>query len=284
MLTATEINAPSLDALLRRDPSFPNMPRIVALVVNEANRHEPDLRKLCQWIGCDPGLAAHALQMANSDKFGLAGKITSVSEALAVLDQAHLRALTTQAAAVGVALPPVRGIDLRAFWRYSLNTAKVARSLAGTLHLDASAAYALGIVHALGELVILDQAAARVAPIQTTAPPLGLSRAKAERRLLDYCHSDVIAGLARKWHWPDSLIDALQHQHDPFGSDNVEPLAGVLHLSAWRASAREAGLVGNELTVTFPGEVGVPLGLDIDVVLQQDPIDWHSRRPEPVWR
>gem|GEM_PF-3852965 len=26
---------------------------------------------------------------------------------------------------------------------------------------------------------------------------------------------------------------------------------------------------------SFPGEVGVVLGLDIDVVLQQDPIDWR---------
>lgn len=258
------------------------MPRMAALVINEAHRAEPDLRKLCQWIGCDPGLAAHALQLANSEKFGLAGRVASVSEALAVLDQVHLRALA-QAATVSGALQPVRGIDLRTFWRYSLNTAKVARSLAGALRLDTSAAYTAGIVHALGELVILTQAP-RVVQLQTTAPPLGLSRVKAERRLLGFCHADVIAGLARKWHWPASLVDALKHQHDPFGADNYEPLAGVLHLSAWRASAREAGLVGNELTVTFPGEVGLPLGLDIDVVLQQDPIDWHSRRAEPIWR
>ena len=32
-----------------------------------------------------------------------------------------------------------------------------------------------------------------------------------------------------------------------------------------------------ELAVTFPAEVGLALGLDIDMVLQQDPIDWHAR-------
>jgi hypothetical protein len=56
-----------------------------------------------------------------------------------------------------------------------------------------------------------------------------------------------------------------------------EPLAGVLHLAAWRARAREAGLGQRELAVSFPGEVGVALGLDIDMVLQQDPIDWTVR-------
>ena len=31
------------------------------------------------------------------------------------------------------------------------------------------------------------------------------------------------------------------------------------------------------MAVSFPGEVGLMLGLDIDMVLQQDPIDWTAR-------
>jgi hypothetical protein len=30
------------------------------------------------------------------------------------------------------------------------------------------------------------------------------------------------------------------------------------------------------LAVTFPGSVGLALGLDIDMVLQQDPFDWAA--------
>ena len=51
----------------------------------------------------------------------------------------------------------------------------------------------------------------------------------------------------------------------------------MLHLAAWRARAREAGLDARELAGSFPGEVGIALGLDIDMVLQQDPIDWKVR-------
>jgi hypothetical protein len=32
------------------------------------------------------------------------------------------------------------------------------------------------------------------------------------------------------------------------------------------------------MAVTFPGAVGDVLSLDIDMVLQQDPIDWTSPR------
>ena len=75
----------------------------------------------------------------------------------------------------------------------------------------------------------------------------------------------------------ETVVDALRHHHAPFDNDVYEPLAGVLHLAAWRARAREAGLDARELAGSFPGEVGIALGLDIDMVLQQDPIDGKVR-------
>ena len=53
-------------------------------------------------------------------------------------------------------------------------------------------------------------------------------------------------------------------------------MAGVIHLAAWRARGKEARLNQRGLAVTFPGSVGVALGLDIDMVLQQDPFDWGA--------
>ena len=39
---------------------------------------------------------------------------------------------------------------------------------------------------------------------------------------------------------------------------------------------KEAKMTERELAVTFPGSVGEALGLDIDMVLQQDPFDWAA--------
>ena len=55
-----------------------------------------------------------------------------------------------------------------------------------------------------------------------------------------------------------------------------DPLACVLHIAAWRARSREAQWGERALAVSFPGEVGVALGLDIDMVLRQDPVDWMA--------
>ena len=54
-------------------------------------------------------------------------------------------------------------------------------------------------------------------------------------------------------------------------------MAGLIHLAAWRARAKEANYNQEDLTVSFPDVVALALGIDIDMALQQDPIDWTSK-------
>lgn len=282
-MTATTEAFQTLADLLAREPALPNIPKVVALVVHETNQPEPDLHRLCSWIGTDPALAAQLLRMANGNPFRLAGRIGSVAEALAVLGPVHLRSIA-HGAATGAIARPVPGVSLPAFWRYSLNTAKVARALAGNLRLETVTAFSVGLVHAIGELVMLASLPAQqMRPVELAAPALSRQRARVEQQLLGFSYADVSAGLARAWRWPTSLVDALWQHTQPYEADDLEPLAGILHLASWRARAKEAGITGNALTDCFPYDVGVPLGLDIDLVLQQDPIDWNARPGVANW-
>ena len=70
------------------------------------------------------------------------------------LGTAQLRTLVSSAP-LGTTSRSVPGVNMQQFWRYSLNTAKLARSLAGIVHHNQIAAYTAGLLHALGELVIL---------------------------------------------------------------------------------------------------------------------------------
>ncbi len=73
-----------LSALLEQQFELPSIPKVVALLLNELDRPEIDLKKVTQLISTDPALTTRLLRVANSDAFGLSGKISSVSEALAV--------------------------------------------------------------------------------------------------------------------------------------------------------------------------------------------------------
>jgi HD-like signal output (HDOD) protein len=264
-----------LSALLASPIVLPSIPKVVALLLSELDRDEPDLRQVNQLISADPALTTRLLQTANAEYFRLSGKVSSVSEALAVLDLSHIRAMAAEAASAA-SLRAVPGINLQRFWAYSVNVAKLARSLAGLTRQNQGAAFTCGLIHAVGELVMHVGMPEEMAPLNKEMSPLSLKRARAEFYRFGYCYAQVSAGYARQWLFPQPMVDALEHQYAPFERNVYEPLAGVIHLAAWRARAKEANLSERAMAVSFPGEVGEVLDLDIDMVLQQDPFDWSA--------
>lgn len=264
-----------LNALLASPIVLPSIPKIVALLLSELDREVPDLKNITQLIGTDPALTTRVLQTANSSMFRLSGKVHSAAEALALLDLAHIRQMAAEAAS-SASLKGIPGMNLPQFWAYSLNVAKLARSLAGVTRQNQGAAFTCGLIHAIGELVMHAGMAVDMSELNRELGPLDLKRAKAEMLCFGYNYAHVGGAYARQWRFPQSIVDALEHQYAPFANNVYEPLAGVIHLATWRARAKEARLSDKALAVSFPGEVGEVLDLDIDMVLQQDPFDWSS--------
>jgi HD-like signal output (HDOD) protein len=266
-----------LEDLLESQHALPSIPRVIAMVLSELNRDEPDLRVVSQLINTDMGLMTRLLGLANSAQFNLTNKIGSVSDALAVLGLDQVRALATAAAMAGV-FKTVPGMEMQQFWRYSLDVAKLSRKLARATKANAAIAFTAGLIHASGELVMHLGMPDQMRWLNERVEPLAVRRAKAEHHLLGYCYADVGAGFASSWQFPPSISDAIKHQFAPFDTGVYEPLAGVLHIAAWRARAREEGLGDGELADSFPDVVALTLGIDIDDVLQQAPIDWTTRQ------
>ncbi|MEO8858377.1 MAG: HDOD domain-containing protein [Burkholderiaceae bacterium] len=262
-----------LSSLLASQFVLPSIPRVMALLLSELERDEPDLRKINLFISTDPALTTRLMQLSNSGFFQLSQRINSVSESLAVVGLGHVRTMAL-ASATAASLKAVPGINLQQYWSYSLNVAKVSRSLAGVVLQNQQAAFTAGLIHQLGELTMRIAMPEQVTALDREVPPMDARRGKLERKVLGYNYADVAAGLARKWLFPQPIVEALEYQDAPF-DEGYEPLAGVLHLAAWRARAKDAGFNQRQMAVTFPGAVGELLALDIDIVLQQDPIDWN---------
>jgi HD-like signal output (HDOD) protein len=265
-----------LEELLATNGHLPSIPKVIALLLNELGRDEPDLRKITQMINTDPVLTTRLLRLANSAQFQLATKISSVSEALALLGLQQIHSLATAAAVAG-AFKGIQGMDMNAFWRYSLNVARLSRSLAGLARQNQPAAFTAGLIHATGELVMRLALPAEITAMDAAMPPLGLKRACAERKLFGFSFAQVGAGFAREWRFPLSIVDALEHQEAPFDNGVYEPLAGVLHLAVWRARAHEDNLVEQHLIDHFPAQVALALKLDLDMVFGVDPLEWSTQ-------
>jgi len=266
-----------LSAVLASQFVLPSIPRVVALLLSELERSAPDLKKITQLISVDPALAIRLMQLSNSGFFKLSRGVNSVSESLAIVGLGHVRTMAN-ASATKASLKAVVGINLQQYWSYSLDVAKVSRSLAGVVRQNQQAAFTAGLIHYVGELVMRLVMPDAMAALDVEVPALDARRAKLERKAFGFNYAEVGAGLARQWLFPEPIVDALEYQDTPFMEHAYEPLAGVVHLAAWRGRCKDAGLNQREMAVTFPGAVGDVLSLDIDMVLQQDPIDWTSPR------
>ena len=262
-----------LENLLAQPLDLPSIPRVVALLLVELEHAEVDLRKVNELIQSDPGLTVRLLRLANTPCFHMTERIHGVSEALALLDLRYVK--TMAQASIGISLPKtVSSLHLPQFWHYSHNVAKVSRALAGLVYQNQQTAFTCGLIHAIGELAMHLIMPERMEELNGFQNPFDWSRCKQEQEELGYSYPTVSAELAKMWHFPAAIVDALAHQHIPFENGFYEPLAGVIHLASWRVRAKEAGADERGLAITFPDTVGVMLDLDMDAVLQQDPFDW----------
>jgi HD-like signal output (HDOD) protein len=268
-----------LQTVLALPTPLPSLPRAMALLMKELAPPVPKMRRVNQLFGSDPALAARLLAQANAPAYQLQGEVAGIPQALGLVGIAQLRDLVA-ASPISTANRSVPGIQMQQFWRYSLNVAKIARSLAGFVRLDQSAAYSAGLLHALGEVRMHMADPEGLAKLNELLNPLDLRRASMERKVLGFTYAHVSAGLAELWGLPTILVQSLRQQLTPFEKNNAEPLAGIVHLAVWRARAQMAQFSEKQLAVTFPDSTALLLGLDIDMVLQQDPIDWMAQ-PNP---
>ena len=266
----------SLVELLRLQ-SLPCQPRVLALLSNELRKPVPNMRSVAQLFSMDPLLAARLLESANGLASGWVEQPRSVPQALMVLTPEQLRQVLERAAPAAVSRM-VPGWSLTAWSQYCQDVARISRALAVSVQANASAAYALGLLHGLGELLIHTadpQSASRIAELIN---PLHPGRALVETKLIGYNSATVAASLARQWRLPEAMCASFQYMHAPLQEPVFDPLTGVLHLAMWRASTQALKWDERQLAVTFPAELALALGMDIDMVLRQASIDWHAGR------
>lgn len=268
-----------LQRLLASPEALPSIPRVIALVLNELEQEVPDLMRVSTLLAEEPVMTARLLQVANSARYQLSQRIGTVSQALAVLGLTEVRDML-MLAAVASAFRRVGEVDMRQFWRYSLNTARLmrqlARSRASLLRNSTASPHTAGLLHALGELVMQRGMPRDMAALDRQCNIFSPGRAQAERARFGYAYAQVGAGFARAWQLPQELTQVIEEHDAPFARGSYAPLAAMLHMAAWRCRAREMGYAEDTLARTYPEIAALALRLDLSEVLAHDPVEWAS--------
>lgn len=195
---------------------IPPCPRIVVAMVQEARSDEPDLIKLDKLICGDMGLASAVIKTANSPFYGLNHKVQAVKTALQVLGIRSVTSIVTVLALRNALSAPGQATDpfWNLFWDrtnyHAIACARLARQLR---FISADGAFTFGLFNDCG-IPVLFQRFAYYRETLELADTAGRPLVDLENERYRVSHTLVGSVLARSWHLPDLVCDAIRDHHD----------------------------------------------------------------------
>jgi HD-like signal output (HDOD) protein/ActR/RegA family two-component response regulator len=186
----------------------------------------------------DPALAAKVLQVANTAHFrGEDAMTSSIKVAVATLGTDVMTSLATSEM---VSLPTgVCAAMIDTLQQQAVDAARRARRSV-TDPTRADEAYAAGLLHDIGRLVLAHELGEAYLPAVQAHEATGAPLWECEQRLLGVTHQAVGAHLLGIWALPPELVEACERHHDP----RALPTTGATLVTATQAAASGPGSSG----------------------------------------
>ncbi len=230
-------------------------------------QQNPGAGALAEVIASDIALTAKTLQLANSEFFRLARRITNVEQAVAHLGLAVMRSLAASTevfsrdAAHGSA-----ALDLEKLQQHAHMVAAAARALAeGTPHADD--AWAAGLLHDIGYAILAREWQPELSHCRQLAAAEALPLHEAETRVWGASHAQLGAYFLGLWGLPLPVLDAVAGHHAPERAERqFGPLAAISVAHA---------LCGTDDAEIFHGRAAAVSEVDADYLKSVNaPFDW----------
>jgi putative nucleotidyltransferase with HDIG domain len=214
------MNRLQFEARLSSFRTLSTLPAVMAEVLRICDDPDSSLSELGEVIMRDVALMARVLKVANSPYYGTTQEISSIRQAVLTLGAARVKSLSLSLSLYELSNKIGGRINLKDFWRHSLNVACVAELIAKKVEPSLmEEAFICGCLHDIGVLVLDSIYAKDYAKVfQGTAAGGDLSRV--EQQLLEIDHAIAGEMVARIWNFPPRYCETIAHHHDVIGLDS----------------------------------------------------------------
>jgi len=214
---------------------LPTLPPIVERLSAAIDSPDAGAADVGEMIGADPTLTTKVLSVANSASYGLAERCRSARQACTVLGLRAVRNIVVHAALLEhYEHLKTAGYDVSAIWRdgplVGATAAQIARCMPASISPRVDDAYLAGLVHDIGQLILLENVGDLYVTIQAAAA-CALEHLEAyEARELGCTHSEVGARAVESWSYGEHVRDAVARHHAPVAG-TTRPLTAVVALA-----------------------------------------------------
>ena len=243
------------------------LPEVYARLIQALNAPVSTPKSIAAVIQHDPSLTAKLLRLVNSPFYGATSPIDTISRAVAVVGQKELTTLVLGLAACNAFTDIEPDLcDMRVFWRHAaacgVYAAALAEACPGT---TPDRVFVGGLLHDIGQLVILRKLPAAAGRALLLARIEGLPLAEAEAAVLGFDHAAVGRALLSRWNFPDSLTAMVAEHHQPSGRPEDRETA-LIHLADVLATALAWPALGGPQVPPLAEAAWRSLGLDAAIL------------------
>jgi len=201
---------------LERIEDLPTLPTILF----EVNRLLEDIntsaKKLGETIGKDQSMVVNILKLVNSAFYGFRSKVSDISSAVVLLGFNTVRNSVISVSIIKAfsGKNDLEGFDITEFWKHSIAVAVTSKRLAEKCRVEApDNCFVAGLLHDIGKLVLSQYFQDLFTKVWITAQKENLTFYEAEKMEISVQHPMIGSFLAKRWQFPDHLVDAVKCHH-----------------------------------------------------------------------
>jgi len=234
--TLGEEDAKKIKRLLERGVKIPPQPRVMQELFKLLQQKEFDIRVLSRVINQDPGITAMLFKVVGSAAYKQHQPFETVEQILHAVGVRQTANLVQAVALAGMGDIKKNPRVYEAFWARSQAVAQIAMLIAddriAVCNIFPDQAYLAGIFHDCGVLLLLQRFTAYCAEMHLGEPGRWVDLADEDRKFsADHCVVGYI--VARHWHLPDFICDAIRYHHDirELGMHASRTMVAILQLA-----------------------------------------------------
>jgi putative nucleotidyltransferase with HDIG domain len=218
-----------LQSFLRSVPELPALSGTLMRAMDMLGKDDIELGHLVDFMSHDQAIVSRLLRVANSPFYGLAGRISTVAQAVNVIGFANTKRLIVALSIMGrFPQGSIGGLGMSWFWQHSVVTAIVSQMLAEKIGLSSDQMFIAGILHDIGRVVMAMQLPKEYAALMAETPSPEGPPPQRERAVFGFDHAQVGAGITTRWNFPEEISALLSAHH---GAGKSTDAARVISLA-----------------------------------------------------
>ena len=213
--------------------SIPTFPEHITELLNLCNDPEASIDTIAELITKDPALSAEVVKISNSAGFITAQRIYNIHDAVITIGLKNLYTIVLAGSARK--MMNERYSKFEEIWEHCNRTAFYARSIAKNFKVTNKLenVTTAGLLHDLGKIVLLSAGSDIMGKIASILDNKNIEdRTLIEEASIGIGHNTIGSHIARKWNFPDYLIETIHYHHSPFkASDEFLDIVSTVYLA-----------------------------------------------------